>query len=100
MASSSKKQRTNASQRSQGTTHLDSNPLDLARLLANDEQCKIFEEHFHGRTLFTPKYGNIVKRRSAHSLCVRSSARGLMILYGIRIQCGDRLLVHNKTSKS
>ncbi|CAL0324859.1 unnamed protein product [Lupinus luteus] len=60
-SSKSKKQHTNACQRSQGTTSLESDPLDLTRLLANDEQHKIFEEHFHGRTIFTPKYGNIVK---------------------------------------
>ncbi|KAF1877969.1 hypothetical protein Lal_00009389 [Lupinus albus] len=59
MASSSKKQRTNFSQRSQGTTSMKSNPLDLTKLLANDEQRKIFEEHFHCRTIFTPKFGNI-----------------------------------------
>ncbi|KAF1898066.1 hypothetical protein Lal_00032830 [Lupinus albus] len=61
MASSSKKQRTNFSQRSQGTTSMKSNPLDLTKLLANDEQPKIFEEHFHCRTIFTPKFGNVLK---------------------------------------
>ncbi|CAL0307527.1 unnamed protein product [Lupinus luteus] len=60
MASSSKKQKTNASQRSQGTS-MESNPLDLTKLLANDNQQKIFEEHFHCRPIFTPKYGNILK---------------------------------------
>ncbi|KAF1898674.1 hypothetical protein Lal_00023683 [Lupinus albus] len=59
MASSSKKQCTNFSQRSQGTTSMKSNPLDLTKLLANNEQRKIFEEHFHCRTIFTPKFGNI-----------------------------------------
>ncbi|KAF1870393.1 hypothetical protein Lal_00003599 [Lupinus albus] len=28
-------------------------------LLANDAQRKVFEENFHGRAIFTPKYGNI-----------------------------------------
>ncbi|KAF1891330.1 hypothetical protein Lal_00016961 [Lupinus albus] len=28
-------------------------------LLANDTQRKVFEENFHGRAIFTPKYGNI-----------------------------------------
>ncbi|KAF1858963.1 hypothetical protein Lal_00000785 [Lupinus albus] len=61
MASSSKKQRTNFSQRSQGTTSMKSNPLDLTKLLSNDEQRKIFEEYFHCRTIFTPKFGNVLK---------------------------------------
>ncbi|CAL0306104.1 unnamed protein product [Lupinus luteus] len=60
MASSSMKQKTNASQRSQGTS-METNPLDLTKLLANDNQRKVFEEHFHCRPIFTPKYGNIVK---------------------------------------
>ncbi|KAF1864648.1 hypothetical protein Lal_00039284 [Lupinus albus] len=30
----------------------------MTRLLANDDQRKVFEEHFHGRTIFTPKYVN------------------------------------------
>ncbi|KAF1867296.1 hypothetical protein Lal_00049725 [Lupinus albus] len=60
MASSSrsKKQCSNVTQTKQGTSSLESNPLDLTRLLANDEQHKVFEEHFHGRTIFTPKFGN------------------------------------------
>ncbi|KAF1870628.1 hypothetical protein Lal_00026013 [Lupinus albus] len=29
------------------------------RLLANDAQRKVFEENFHGRAIFTPKYGDI-----------------------------------------
>ncbi|KAF1872240.1 hypothetical protein Lal_00038026 [Lupinus albus] len=36
-----------------------SNPLNLTRLLANDAQRKVFEENFHGRAIYTPKYGNI-----------------------------------------
>ncbi|CAL0313737.1 unnamed protein product [Lupinus luteus] len=55
MASSSKKQKTNASQRSQGTS-MESNPLDLIKLLANDNQRKVFEEHFHCKPIFTPKF--------------------------------------------
>ncbi|KAF1896128.1 hypothetical protein Lal_00042894 [Lupinus albus] len=48
MASSSrtKKQRSNMSQSKQGTSSLESNPLNLTRLLANNEQRKVFEEHF------------------------------------------------------
>ncbi|KAF1874225.1 hypothetical protein Lal_00030281 [Lupinus albus] len=33
--------------------------LNLTRLLANEAQRKVFEENFHGRAIFTPKYGNI-----------------------------------------
>ncbi|KAF1862601.1 hypothetical protein Lal_00014141 [Lupinus albus] len=57
MASSSrtKKQRSSV----KGTSSLESNPLNLTRLLANDEQRKVFEEHFHGRTIFTPKFANV-----------------------------------------
>ncbi|KAF1879720.1 hypothetical protein Lal_00039776 [Lupinus albus] len=40
------------------TSSSKSNPLSLTRLLSNDDQRKVFEEHFHGRTFFTPKYGN------------------------------------------
>ncbi|KAF1885937.1 hypothetical protein Lal_00018478 [Lupinus albus] len=32
--------------------------LNLTRLLANDAQNKVFEENFHGRAIFTPKYAN------------------------------------------
>ncbi|KAF1894372.1 hypothetical protein Lal_00027131 [Lupinus albus] len=61
MASSSrsKKQRSNVTQTKQETSSLESNPLDLTRLLANDEQRKVFEEHFHGCTIFTTKFGNV-----------------------------------------
>ncbi|CAL0309782.1 unnamed protein product [Lupinus luteus] len=58
MVSSSKKQKTNASQRSQGTS-MESNPLNLTKLLANDNQHKVFEEHFHCIPIFTPKFGKI-----------------------------------------
>ncbi|KAF1892833.1 hypothetical protein Lal_00035477 [Lupinus albus] len=60
MTSSSKstKQRSNVTQTKQGTSSLESNPLDLTRLLSNNEQRKVFEEHFHGRTIFTPKFGS------------------------------------------
>ncbi|KAF1869407.1 hypothetical protein Lal_00045270 [Lupinus albus] len=52
MASSSRtnKQRSNVTQSKQGTSSLESNPLDLTRLFANNEQCKVFEEHFHVST--------------------------------------------------
>ncbi|KAF1869423.1 hypothetical protein Lal_00045288 [Lupinus albus] len=58
-SSRSKKQHSNVTQTKQGTSSLESNPLDLTRLLANDEQGKVFEEHFHRRTIFTPKFGNV-----------------------------------------
>ncbi|KAF1884321.1 hypothetical protein Lal_00033494 [Lupinus albus] len=60
MASSlkTKKPRTSGSQSKQGGSSSKSNPSNLTRLLPNDEQRKVFEEHFHGRTIFTPKYAN------------------------------------------
>ncbi|KAF1884330.1 hypothetical protein Lal_00033503 [Lupinus albus] len=57
MASSSKRPRSSKSK--QGESTFKSNPLNLTRLLANDAQRKVFEENFHGRAIFTPKYGNI-----------------------------------------
>ncbi|KAF1894532.1 hypothetical protein Lal_00039618 [Lupinus albus] len=57
MASSSKRQRSSKSK--QGEPSSKSNPLNLTRLLANDAQRRVFEENFHGRAIFTPKYGNI-----------------------------------------
>ncbi|KAF1894445.1 hypothetical protein Lal_00043601 [Lupinus albus] len=57
MASSSKRPR--SSKFKQGESSSKSNPLNLTRLLANDAKRKVFEENFHGRTIFTPKYGNI-----------------------------------------
>ncbi|KAF1891438.1 hypothetical protein Lal_00017074 [Lupinus albus] len=57
MASSSNRQQTSKSK--QGESSSKSNPLKLTRLLANDAQRKVFEENFHGRAIFTPKYGNI-----------------------------------------
>ncbi|KAF1893033.1 hypothetical protein Lal_00024153 [Lupinus albus] len=61
MASSSraKKQRTSVANKNQGTSSSEANPLDLARLLSNDEQCKVFTEHFLARPIFAPKYGNV-----------------------------------------
>ncbi|KAF1864725.1 hypothetical protein Lal_00039207 [Lupinus albus] len=61
MASSlrTKKPRTSGSQSKQGTSSSKSNPSNLTRLLANDDQRKVFEEHFHGRSIFTLKYGNV-----------------------------------------
>ncbi|KAF1884276.1 hypothetical protein Lal_00042928 [Lupinus albus] len=56
MASSSKRPR--SSKYKQGESTSNSNPLNLTRLLANDAQSKIFEENFHGRAIFTPKYAN------------------------------------------
>ncbi|KAF1866095.1 hypothetical protein Lal_00043523 [Lupinus albus] len=38
-----------------------SNPLNLTKLLANDAQRKVFQENFHGRAIFTPKYGDITR---------------------------------------
>ncbi|KAF1874232.1 hypothetical protein Lal_00030265 [Lupinus albus] len=57
MASSSKRPHTSKSK--QGESSSKSNLLNLTRLLANDAQRKVFEENFHGRAIFTPKYGNI-----------------------------------------
>ncbi|KAF1894571.1 hypothetical protein Lal_00031391 [Lupinus albus] len=57
MASSSKRPRSSKSKQGESTSK--SNPLNLTRLLANDAQRKVFEENFHGRVIFTPKYGNI-----------------------------------------
>ncbi|KAF1869439.1 hypothetical protein Lal_00022907 [Lupinus albus] len=57
MASSSKRPRSYKSK--QGESSSKSNSLNLTRLLANDTQRKVFEENFHGRAIFTPKYGNI-----------------------------------------
>ncbi|KAF1884113.1 hypothetical protein Lal_00046400 [Lupinus albus] len=57
MTSSSKRSRTSKSK--QGELASKSNPLNLTRLLANDAQIKVFEENFHGRAIFTPKYGDI-----------------------------------------
>ncbi|KAF1891457.1 hypothetical protein Lal_00039587 [Lupinus albus] len=57
MASSSKRPRTSKSK--QGESSSKSNLLNLMRLLANDAQRKVFEESFHGRAIFTPKYGDI-----------------------------------------
>ncbi|KAF1894621.1 hypothetical protein Lal_00033679 [Lupinus albus] len=57
MASSSKRPRSSKSKQGESTSK--SNPLNLMMLLANDAQRKVFEENFHGRAIFTPKYGNI-----------------------------------------
>ncbi|KAF1870902.1 hypothetical protein Lal_00030213 [Lupinus albus] len=57
MASSSKRPRSSKSKQGESTSK--SNPLNLTRLLANDTQRKVFEENFHGRVIFTPKYDNI-----------------------------------------
>ncbi|KAF1864692.1 hypothetical protein Lal_00032010 [Lupinus albus] len=58
MASSSKTKRPRTSTSKQGESSSKSNPLNLMRLLANDSQRKVFEEHFHGCQIFTPKYAN------------------------------------------
>ncbi|KAF1896058.1 hypothetical protein Lal_00042351 [Lupinus albus] len=57
MASSSKRPRSSKSTQEESTSK--SITLNLTRLLANDAQMKVFEENFHGRAIFTPKYGNI-----------------------------------------
>ncbi|KAF1891355.1 hypothetical protein Lal_00016987 [Lupinus albus] len=57
MASSSKRSRSSKSKQGESTSK--SNPLNLTRLLANDAQRNVFEENFHGRAIFTPKYSNI-----------------------------------------
>ncbi|KAF1860178.1 hypothetical protein Lal_00040460 [Lupinus albus] len=56
MASSTKRPQTSKSK--QGESSSKSNPLNLTRLLAKDTQRKVFEENFHGRAIFTPKYAN------------------------------------------
>ncbi|KAF1879776.1 hypothetical protein Lal_00039720 [Lupinus albus] len=56
MASSSKRPRSSKSKQGESTSK--SNPLNLTRLLANDAHGKVFEENFHGRAIFTPKYAN------------------------------------------
>ncbi|KAF1891356.1 hypothetical protein Lal_00016988 [Lupinus albus] len=56
MASSSKRPQTSKSK--QGESSSKSNPLNLTRHLANDAQRKVFEENFHGRAIFPPKYAN------------------------------------------
>ncbi|KAF1889310.1 hypothetical protein Lal_00024633 [Lupinus albus] len=56
MASSSKRPQTSKSK--QGESSSKSNPMNLTRLLANDAQRKEFEENFHGRAIFIPKYAN------------------------------------------
>ncbi|KAF1881535.1 hypothetical protein Lal_00021384 [Lupinus albus] len=91
MASSSKKQRTNFSQRSQGTTSMKSNPLDLTKLLANDEQRKIFEEHFHCRTIFTPKISREeIELRMQQSLGETVKNRDILSAGHLKLE--DRLL--------
>ncbi|KAF1864747.1 hypothetical protein Lal_00039916 [Lupinus albus] len=61
MASSSKakKKHTYITHKKQGTSSSEANPLDLARLLANDEQRKVFTEIFLGRPIFAPEYGHL-----------------------------------------
>ncbi|KAF1888926.1 hypothetical protein Lal_00036639 [Lupinus albus] len=54
MASSSKRPRSSKSKQGESTSK--SNLLNLTRLLENDAQRKVFEENFHGRAIFTPKY--------------------------------------------
>ncbi|KAF1883484.1 hypothetical protein Lal_00043666 [Lupinus albus] len=49
MASSSKTKRPRTSGSKQGGSTSKSNPLNLTRLLANDDQRKVFEEYFHGK---------------------------------------------------
>ncbi|KAF1881637.1 hypothetical protein Lal_00039854 [Lupinus albus] len=51
-----KKQHTSMAHKKQGTSSLEANPLDLARLLANDEQSKVFTKHFLGSPIFSPKF--------------------------------------------
>ncbi|KAF1872217.1 hypothetical protein Lal_00038001 [Lupinus albus] len=64
MASSSKRPQTSKSK--QGESSSKSNPLNLTRLLANDAQTKLFEENFHGRAIFTPKYANDIYPKLVH----------------------------------
>ncbi|KAF1860122.1 hypothetical protein Lal_00033716 [Lupinus albus] len=73
MASSSRteKPRTSGSQSKQGGSSSKSNSLNLTRLLSNDEEPKVFEEHFNGRTIFTPNTGKdiISDIKTFSSLC-------------------------------
>ncbi|KAF1864788.1 hypothetical protein Lal_00039964 [Lupinus albus] len=57
MASSSKRPCSSKYKQEESTSK--SNPLNLTRYIANDAQRKVFEEKFHGRAIFTPKYGDI-----------------------------------------
>ncbi|KAF1866064.1 hypothetical protein Lal_00013501 [Lupinus albus] len=54
-----------------------SNPINLTRLLANDAQHKFFEEHFHGRTIFTPKYDfmfpYLLRQQNLFNCCCESN---------------------------
>ncbi|KAF1884198.1 hypothetical protein Lal_00035265 [Lupinus albus] len=59
MSSSSKRPRSSKSKQGESVTK--SNPLNLTSLLANDAQRKVFEENFHGRAIFTPKYSDITR---------------------------------------
>ncbi|KAF1862477.1 hypothetical protein Lal_00046573 [Lupinus albus] len=61
MASSSraKKQRSIVTTKKQGNSSSETNLLDLARLLANDEEHKVFTKNFLGRPNFAQKYGNV-----------------------------------------
>ncbi|KAF1868078.1 hypothetical protein Lal_00034020 [Lupinus albus] len=43
----------------QGTSSFETNPLDLARLFENNEQRKVFTEHFLGKPIYALKYGNV-----------------------------------------
>ncbi|KAF1879880.1 hypothetical protein Lal_00042968 [Lupinus albus] len=55
---SSKTKRPRTFKSKQGESSSKSNPLNLTRLLANDAKREVFEENFHGRAIFTPKYAN------------------------------------------
>ncbi|KAF1858875.1 hypothetical protein Lal_00043010 [Lupinus albus] len=87
MASSSrtKKPRTSGSQSKQGTSSSKSNPLNLTRLLANDDQRKVFGEHFHGRTIFTPNTGKyiVLDTKTLCSLCCEIPIQGSTTSFGL-----------------
>ncbi|KAF1896081.1 hypothetical protein Lal_00042343 [Lupinus albus] len=94
MASSSrsKKQHSNVTQSKQGTSSLESNPLDLTRLLANDEQCKVFQENFHGRTIFTPIF---VHYAVTYPLKVAQRVSALLTVRGTQSPLPNAIFITN-----
>ncbi|KAF1867998.1 hypothetical protein Lal_00042393 [Lupinus albus] len=61
-----------------GSSTFEANPLDLARLLLNDEQHKVFIEHFLGRPIFAPniedfglacEWDNYDRKEFYYSMC-------------------------------
>ncbi|KAF1888350.1 hypothetical protein Lal_00043563 [Lupinus albus] len=90
MASSSKRPRSSKSKQGESTSK--SNPLKLMRLLANHAQRKVYEENFHGRAIFTPKYDSKeeIERRKQQSL--GETVKNRDILSGGYLTLEDRLI--------